>query len=192
MSLGGTGLLRQDEAGTDPDSRGAEHQSGSNGVTVVQTTSSNDLDVLTGQGALLALNQLGNSGDEDSGRNITSVTTTLTTLSTNDIHTDIQGLGDVLGVPDHVHAEDTGTVELVDNGLGGNTNGRHEELSTALDDDIDELIELALGVIIASDGYISCLLPWRSFLRDLLTWSCGRCHQPGAATGRHRTERSCR
>jgi hypothetical protein len=40
-------------------------------------------------------------------------------------------------------------VELVDSGLRGNTNSRHEELSTALDDDIDELVELALGVIIA-------------------------------------------
>jgi hypothetical protein len=55
----------------------------------------------------------------------------------------------VLGVADHVHAEDAGTVEPLDDSLGGNTDRRDEELSTALDDDIDELVELALGVVVA-------------------------------------------
>jgi hypothetical protein len=39
-------------------------------------------------------------------------------------------------------------VELVDGPLGGNTDGADEELGTLLDDDVDELVELALGVVI--------------------------------------------
>jgi hypothetical protein len=55
-------------------------------------------------------------------------------------------------VADHVHAEDAGTVELLDNGLGGNTDGGDEELGAALDDDVDELVELTLGVVVAVGG----------------------------------------
>jgi hypothetical protein len=149
VSGGGTGLIRQDETGTDPDSGGAEHKGSSNRVTVEKTTSGDDLHGLAGQRALLALDQLGNGGDEDGGGDITGVTTSLTTLGADDINANIQGLLDVLGVADHVHAEDAGTVELVDNGLGGNTDGGDEKTSLFLDDNIDELTELALGVVVA-------------------------------------------
>jgi hypothetical protein len=54
----------------------------------------------------------------------------------------------VLGVADHVHAEDAGTVELFDNGLGGNADGGDEKASLFLDDNVDELTELALGVVV--------------------------------------------
>jgi hypothetical protein len=158
VSLGGTGLVRQDEASTDPDSRGAEHESSSNRVTVEQTTGSDDLHGLACQRALLALDQLGNSGDEDGGWDIASVTTTLTTLSTDDIDADVQALGDVLGVTDHVHAQDTGTVELLDNGLGRNTDGRDEQASLLGDDDIDELAELTLGVVVAVQTHVVSLI----------------------------------
>jgi hypothetical protein len=149
VSDGGTGLIGQDEAGTDPDSRGAEHQSSSDRSTVVQTTGCDDLHGLASQRALLALDQLGNGGDEDSGGDVTGVTATLTTLGADNINANIKGLLDVLGVADHVHAEDAGTVELIDNSLGGHTDGGDEKASLLLDDNIDELTELALGVIVA-------------------------------------------
>lgn len=121
-----TGLIGQDEASTDPDSRGTKHKSGGNRVTVEQTTCSDDLHGLTGQGALLALAQLGNSRDENGSRNITSVTTTFTALSADDINTNIKGLLNVLGVADHVHAQDASTVELLHDVLGRDTDGRNE------------------------------------------------------------------
>jgi hypothetical protein len=40
-----------------------------------------------------------------------------------------------------------GTVELVDNGLGGNTDGGDEKTSLFLDDNIDELTELRLAAV---------------------------------------------
>ena len=149
MSGGGTGLIRQDEASTDPDSGGAEHKGSSNRVAVEKTTGRDDLHGLAGERALLALDQLGNGGDEDSGRDITGVTTALTTLGADNINANIKGLLDVLGVADHVHAEDAGTVELLDDSLGGNTDSGDEKASLFLDDNINELTELALGVVVA-------------------------------------------
>jgi hypothetical protein len=148
----GTGLIRQDEASTDPDGGSTEHESSGNGVTVEQTTSRDDLHGLAGQRARLALDQLGNSRDENGGRDITGVTTTLTTLGADNINTDIKTLLHVLGVTDHVHSEDTGTVQLVDDSLGGDPDGGDEETGLAIDDDIDELTELALSVIVAVGG----------------------------------------
>lgn len=77
------------------------------------------------------------------------MTTALTTLGADDINADIEGLLDVLGVADHVHAEDAGAVELLDDRLGGNTDSGDEELGAAVDDDVNELVELALGVVVA-------------------------------------------
>ena len=191
VSLGSTGLISQDETGTDPDSRGAEHQSGGNGVTVVQTTSRNDLHGLTGQGALTALDQLSHGGDEDGGRDITGVTTTLTTLGADNIDTNVERLLDVLGVTDHVHGEDTGTVQPLDDGLGGNTDGRDKELGATLDNDVDELVELALGVVVAKKTQMISEGLARQ-INNILTWSCGHYRQPGAEAGQHRKERSCR
>lgn len=50
---------------------------------------------------------------------------------------------------DHVHVEYAGRVELVDDSLGWYTDGGDEELGARFDDDVDELGQLALGVIVA-------------------------------------------
>lgn len=151
MGLGGASLVGQDEAGTDPDAGSAQHEGGGEGVAVEETTSGDNLDGLAGHGALLASTELGDGRDENSGGDITGVPTALTTLGADDIGTGIEGLLDVLGVADHVHVEDTGLVESLDDVLGGNTDGGNEELGTALDDDVDQLIELTLGVVVARD-----------------------------------------
>jgi hypothetical protein len=52
-------------------------------------------------------------------------------------------------VSDHVHVDDAGGVELVDDGLGGHADCGDEELGAGLDDDVDELVQLALCVVIA-------------------------------------------
>jgi hypothetical protein len=40
-------------------------------------------------------------------------------------------------------------VELLDDVLGGYTDGADEELGARVNDDINELVELALGIIVA-------------------------------------------
>ena len=149
MSHGSTGFVGQDETGTNPDGRSTQHQGSSNSGAVVQTTGSDNLHGLAGHGALVALAQLGNSGDEQRGGHGTSVTTTFTTLSTDEIRTGLQRLLHVLGVTDHVHVKDAVAVKTLDNMTGRDTDGRNEQLRTALDDDVDQLVELTLCVIVA-------------------------------------------
>jgi hypothetical protein len=129
MCLWCTSLLGQDESGTDPDSGSTEHKGSSQTLSIEQTTGSNDLHVLAGQGALLSSAKGGNSWDQDGSWDITSVATTLTTLRADDIGSDLEALLDVLGVSDHVHVEDASLVDAVDDVLGGNTDGGDEELS---------------------------------------------------------------
>lgn len=151
VSLGGTGLISEDEASSDPDTAGAHHESRGEELTVVNTTGGNDLDGASGDGGLVALASLDNGRNQDSGGNVTSVTTTLTTLGADDVDAEGKALLDVLDVADHVHVQDTGLLELLDDVLGGDTDGRDEELGAGLDDNVDELIELALGVIVAAE-----------------------------------------
>lgn len=47
------------------------------------------------------------------------------------------------------HVQNAVLVELLDNCLGGNADSTDEELGARVDDDVDELVELALCVIIA-------------------------------------------
>ena len=58
----------------------------------------------------------------------------------------------MLWVADHVHDGDTGLVQGVDDWLRWDSNGTNEERSFLLDNDVDELIELALGVVILGKG----------------------------------------
>jgi len=123
-------------------------------LTVEDTTGSNNLHILASQWGLLATAQSCNSWNQDGGWDISSVSTTLTTLCADDINTESKALGNVLGVTDHVHVEDTVLVELVDDGLWWHADSGNEELSAGLDDDINELAELALGVVVVG---LSCI-----------------------------------
>lgn len=85
-------------------------------------------------------------------------------------------------------------MKLVDNGLGGDTDSGNEETGTALDDDIDELVELSLCVIIANRGVplATALSTRRSRWGHMgLTLSCARFHRLEEGEGRHRRGRSC-
>lgn len=148
VALGGTGLIGENEACTDPDGAGTHHQRSSEELTVGNTTGSNNLDRSAGEGGFVLGALLDAGGDEDGGGDVTSVTTTLATLSADNIDADVDALLDVLHVADHVHVDDAGSVEAVYNGLGGDTDSRDEELGTGLDDDVDELVEFALGVVV--------------------------------------------
>jgi hypothetical protein len=149
VSFWSTSFLGENEAGTNPDTAGTKHKSGSKTLTVEDTTSSNNLNWLAGQWASLTLAKLDNGWDQDGSWDITGVTTSFTTLSTDDINTEVETLLDVLWVSNHVHVNDTGVVKTVDNMLRWHTNSGNEKLSTAFDDDGDELIQFALGIIVA-------------------------------------------
>jgi hypothetical protein len=149
MGFGSTGLRGKNETGADPDSAGTEHESSGNTLSIEQATGSNDLDGLAGHGALVSLDQLDDGRDENSGGDISSVATALTSLGADDVNSELKALLDMLGVADHVHVEHSVFVKLLDNGLWGNTDGGNEELSARLDDNVHEIVELSLGVVVA-------------------------------------------
>lgn len=151
MSLRSTRLLRKNEAGTNPDTGSSEHQRSSKRVAIIETTSRNNLHGLASERADLALAKLGNSRDENCCRNVSSVTATFTTLSANNIRADFDSLLYVLGVANHVHVENSMLVKPVNDSLGRDTDGGDEELGAALDNDIDEFVQLAFCVVIANN-----------------------------------------
>lgn len=152
VGLGGTGLLAENEAGTNPDGGSAHHEGRGEKRTAVDTTGSDDENLLLGEGRDGTLASLDDGRDEDGGGNVTGVTTTLTTLCADNVNTEVEALLNVLGVADHVHVDDAVGMELVDDVLGGDTDGGNEELGTGLDDDVDKLVKLALGVVVAARG----------------------------------------
>jgi hypothetical protein len=81
------------------------------------------------------------------------VSTSFTALSADDIDVEVEAFLDVLGVADHVHVQDAIGVELVDDSFGRDTDGGYEEAGAAVDDDVDEFVELAFGVVVAA--YVS-------------------------------------
>lgn len=143
------GLLAEDEARSDPHTGGAECEHGGERFAAEDTASSDDLDLLAGQGRLVALDHLDGRWDEDGCGGVASVSSTLASLCADDVDADVEALLDVLGVSDHVHVQNTGLVELLDYVLGGHTDGGNEELCARLNDDIDELVQLALCVVVA-------------------------------------------
>lgn len=103
VGLWSTGFIGQDESSSDPHSRSTKHESCSHRLAVEETSGSNDLNGLIVHWALLALNHLDNCGDEDGCGDISGVTTSLSSLGANDIHTGVKTFLDVLRVTDHVH-----------------------------------------------------------------------------------------
>lgn len=149
MSLGGTGLFGENESSSDPNGASTELKGSRERLAVEETAGGDDLHGLAGQRALVSLDQGSNGRDEDRSGDITSVAATLATLGADEINTKLEALLDMLGVSDHVHVENSGLVELLNNVLGWDTDGGDEETSTRVDDNVNEGIELSLGVIVA-------------------------------------------
>jgi hypothetical protein len=72
----------------------------------------------------------------------------LAALRADDVNAGLDGLDDVLRCTDHVHDRDARGVELVYGELRRDANGRDEEGRALLDHDVDQLWELALGVVL--------------------------------------------
>ena len=63
----------------------------------------------------------------------------------------------MLGVADHVHVEDAGFVETLDDVHWGDADGGDEELGAGVDDDGDEVVEFAFCVVVTVIGVRSVL-----------------------------------
>jgi hypothetical protein len=126
------------------------------------------------------------------------VTATLATLSADDVDTEIEAFLDVLRVADHVHVDDAVLVQLVDNRLWWHAHGRDEEFRTGVDDDVDELVELAFCVVVAGEKYVKVSvdssggLPSLAHFHDTgaLTSSSSHCLQSAVTVDLHQTAHS--
>ena len=116
---------------------------------VEDATGSDDLHWLAGHGRLVALTETHDFWDEDGCWDVTGVASSFATLSADHVDAELETLLDVLGVADHVHVEDAGLVQLIDNLLGWDADGGDEETGAGLDDNVGEFAELALGVVVA-------------------------------------------
>jgi len=121
----------------------------------VDTTSSDNLNGTASERRLVLLANIDNGRNKNSRGDIAGVATTLTTLGADDVDAKVKALLNVLDVADHVHVDDAIGMELVDNSLRGHADGRDEKLSALLDDDIDELVQLTLGIIVAVRSCVS-------------------------------------
>lgn len=80
-------------------------------------------------------------------RRFPSVPTCLSTLRTDDVRSSRTRLVNVLGVSDHVHVQDPIGMQLVDDVSRRDADGGDEELRPASDDDVDQFVERAFGVV---------------------------------------------
>lgn len=139
-------------------------------------------------------------------RGLTRVSTGLGTLGTYDIRSHGAGFGDVFRMPDHVHVQDTVGVEFLDDVLRCDAHSGHEQFRAARDDDVDQCVEVAFGVVgLEGTSGSACLVDARvhavatvdtshggrrcRFNGNLydLRWSYERTLQPGESTGRRQT-----
>src|ERR1700760_3505525 len=142
-------LFREDEASSNPDSAGTEHKSSCQSLSIEDTTSSNDLHGQTSHRTLVALDKLNYGWEKDSSWVIAGVTTTFTTLSADNVNTELQALLDVLWMANHVHVENAVLVKLINDSLWWDTNSRDEKFGARFNNNINELAKLALGVVVA-------------------------------------------
>jgi len=148
VNFGCTSLLGGNKSSSNPDSLGSPRQVGGQTSAVVDSSGSDDIDGSASEGALVALYCVDTCRDKDTCRGISSVTSTLASLCTDEVDTNCECFGDVLGVANHVHYGDASFVEGV-NGLAvRDTDSTNKELGALFDDHFDEVRQLTLGVII--------------------------------------------
>lgn len=159
VGLWRAGLVGQDEARADPDGRGAHDEGRGERLAVADAAGGDDLDGALCQGRLCGADGLNDGGDQHRRRGVAGVAAALTALGADDVGADVEALLDVLDVANHVHVQDAGLVQLLDDRLGRHADGADEQLGAGLDDDVDEAIELALGVVVAIGNLSASIFP---------------------------------
>ncbi len=147
MRFGSTGFFGGNKTGTYPNTVCSVADGSGETTAVVYTTCGDDKNRLAGEGGLVTAANVDNAGSEDGEGNVSGVSTSLTTLEDDHIDTSLDDLGSVLGVADDTGNDNLGTMELLDHVSGRNTDSGDEELCTRLDDNVDQLGKLTLGVI---------------------------------------------
>mmetsp|Transcript_17281 Transcript_17281/g.35088 ORF Transcript_17281/g.35088 Transcript_17281/m.35088 type:complete len:422 (-) Transcript_17281:113-1378(-) len=148
VARGGACLLCTNKPGANPHGLCTQGQRHGQAPPVEDPPGSNHVHRVTGQRALPALADIHTLGDQNGSGHITRVPAALPPLCADEVTASIQGLLDVLGGADHVHHQDVRSMELVHNPFLGNADGRNEEPSPRVDDDVDQLRKVSLSVVV--------------------------------------------
>mmetsp|Transcript_7 Transcript_7/g.16 ORF Transcript_7/g.16 Transcript_7/m.16 type:complete len:275 (+) Transcript_7:453-1277(+) len=140
-------LLRTDKSSSNPNSLATEREGHSEATAIVDTTCSNNKEIVTGQWALLSFAHINNHGPENSGSNLSSVSSSLASLCTNNVNICSNTFGDMLGRTNHVHHRNSSGMQFINSPAGRNTNSTHKQTSLFFNDNINQLWECSLSVI---------------------------------------------
>lgn len=102
MHRRGPSLLASDEPGTHPDSLSSPSQVCRQTPAIIYRPSTDDQDGFTGEGRFLPFDCVHDGRDQDRSGHVTGVSAALASLSADEIYTNFEGLGDMLGVTDHL------------------------------------------------------------------------------------------
>ncbi len=97
----------------------------------------------------MALDEIRHSGNQNRGGNVTRVAAALAALRAHNIAASVQRVLDMLRRTNHVHHSDAGLVQLVDRPARWHADSRHKQRCARLNDNIDQLRQLALCVILS-------------------------------------------
>ena len=120
---------------------------------------------LARQRALVPLRHIENRGRENHRRDLITVshlhchpseqsayrsrvTTTLRSLRANDIHARVQRLDRMLRRTHHIHDQNASRMQAVDDVLRRHAHGGHKQPRAILDGDVNQLVEVAVGVVV--------------------------------------------
>lgn len=149
MGLGRTGFFRQNEPGTDPNGTRPQHQCRCKTLSIEESSRRDDLHLTPRHRALLPFDHLRHRRDEDRSGHVTRVSASLAALGADHVDAHIEAFLHVFRVSDHVHVEDPGFVQALDDVDWGHADGGDEEFGARVDDYGDEFFEFALCVVVA-------------------------------------------
>nr|POE63738.1 hypothetical protein CFP56_04641 [Quercus suber] len=141
-------LLRRDEARPHPRANRTERQHRGQRSAVVDATGGHHHRRLARQRTGILPRDVDDRGDQDARRDVARVAAAFAALGAHDIHARLQRLVRVLRVSDHVHDEDARGMQALDDMRGWDADSADEERRFLLDRNADQLVELAVGVVV--------------------------------------------
>ena len=103
-------------------------------MSVEEPARRDDLHLVACHRAFFPFDHLGDGWDEDRRGYVARVSASLAALRADDVGADVEAFLHVLGVSDHVHVEDSGFVEALDDVDWGDADGGDEEFGAGVDD----------------------------------------------------------
>mmetsp|Transcript_34228 Transcript_34228/g.90821 ORF Transcript_34228/g.90821 Transcript_34228/m.90821 type:complete len:212 (-) Transcript_34228:155-790(-) len=147
MPPGRSRFFASNEAGTNPNARGAEGESCGERPAVEHAAAANNDDVLARERRPAPGAGVDAHGQQHAGRDLASVSAALAALGADHVDARIERFQDVVRMAHHVHDRNARSVELVHHRPRRHPDCADEECSLLFDDDVGELVQLAMSIV---------------------------------------------